>query len=205
MRGFVLTLTRAKNEDMITTVLTERSIERYYRFYGARHSILQLGHLIDFEIEGENGRFMPRLRGLRHHGFPWLYERNRLMIWHDFIKLFEPHLRDTGELDRFYYDLLFTAAKHWGRQNPKRIVIESYHALLQFEGRLHPSRHCYICEQPIGESISLMTAFHPAHPECIYASSMERTIIDLFFDSGKTLYMDDTTVEQIYNVVLKGL
>jgi hypothetical protein len=190
---------------MITTVLTERSIERYYRFYGARHSILQLGHLIDFEIEGENGRFMPRLRGLRHHGFPWLYERNRLMIWHDFIKLFEPHLRDTGELDRFYYDLLFTAAKHWGRQNPKRIVIESYHALLQFEGRLHPSRHCYICEQPIGESISLMTAFHPAHPECIYASSMERTIIDLFFDSGKTLYMDDTTVEQIYNVVLKGL
>jgi hypothetical protein len=205
MRGFVLTLTRAKNEDMIATVLTEESIGRYYRFYGARHSILHLGHLIDFEVEGEDGRFMPRLRGLRHHGFPWLYERNRLMIWHDFVKLFEPHLRDAGELDRFYYDLLLTAARHWHRQNPKRIVVESYHALLQHEGRLHPSQHCYICEQPIQNAISLMTAFHPAHPECIYSPALEKKIIDDFFVTGKTLYMEDEMVEQLYGVVLKGL
>jgi recombinational DNA repair protein (RecF pathway) len=127
------------------------------------------------------------------------------MIWHDFVKLFEPHLRDAGELDRFYYDLLLTAARHWHRQNPKRIVVESYHALLQHEGRLHPSQHCYICEQPIQNAISLMTAFHPAHPECIYSPALEKKIIDDFFVTGKTLYMEDEMVEQLYGVVLKGL
>ena len=205
MKGFVLSLTRAKNEDMIATVLSEHRIERYYRFYGARHSILQLGNLIDFEVEGEDGRFLPRLRSLRHHGFTWQYERNRLMLWHDFIKLFEPHLRDAGELDRFYYDLLLTAAQHWDRQNPKRIVVESYHSLLTHEGRLHPSDRCYICEQPLRDTVSLMTAFHPAHPECIYAPSLPRPVIEDFFESGKTLYMEDGMVEQLYDAVRKGL
>jgi hypothetical protein len=190
---------------MIATVLSEKSIDRYYRFYGARHSILQLGHLIDFEVEGENSRFMPRLRGLRHLGFSWLYERNRLMLWHDWIKLFEPHLRDAGELDRFYFDLLLTAAKRWDRQNPRRIVLESYHALLTHEGRLHPSTHCYICEQPLQKKISLMAAFHPAHPECIYAPALERNIIEEYLATGKTTYMDDATVDVVYEVVKKGL
>ncbi len=205
MKGFVLALTRAKNEDMIATVLSEHRVERYYRFYGARHSILQLGHLIDFEIEEGDGRFMPRLRSLRHHGFPWLYDRNRLMLWHDFVKLFEPHLRDTEELDRFYFNQLLTAARRWERQNPKRIVVESYHALLTHEGRLHPSDRCYICEQPLRDTVSLMTAFHPAHPECIYAPSLPRQLIEDFFVSGKTLYLDDATVDQLFSTVKKGL
>ena len=205
MCGFVLSLTRAKNEDMIATILSEHAVDRYYRFYGARHSILQLGHLIDFEIEGDDGRFLPRLRGLRHLGFPWLYERNRLMLWHDWIKLFEPHLRDTTEVDRFYFDLLLEAAKRWHRQNPRRIVLESYHALLRHEGRLHPSTHCYICEQPLGSTISLMAAYHPAHPECIYAPPLERSIIEAYLTTGKTTYMDDATVEAVYEVVKKGL
>jgi len=205
MKGFVLTLTRAKNEDMIATVLSEHRMERYYRFYGARHSILQLGNLIDFEVAGEDGRFLPRLQGLSHLGFPWQYERNRLMPWHDFIKLFEPHLRDAGELDPFYFDLLLTAARHWERQNPKRIVVESYHALLKHEGRLHPVGDCYLCEQPIAGMIHLMPAFKPVHPECIYAPPLPRTLIEDFMLHGKTLYLDDTIVEQLYGVVMKGL
>ncbi len=205
MRGFVLTLTRAKNEDMIATVLTEKAVDRYYRFYGARHSILQLGHLIDFEVEGEEGRFLPRMRGLRHLGFPWLYERNRLMLWHDWIKLFEPHLRDTGELDRFYFDLLLNAAKRWERQNPRRIVLESYHTLLSHEGRLHPIQRCFICENPLGKTLGLMAAFHPAHPECLYTPPLDRNTIETFFATGKTVYMDDDTVEALFSVVMKGL
>jgi len=206
MRGFVLALQRAKNEDMIATVLSEDSLRRYYRFYGARHSILQLGHLIDFEIqEDSNGRFMPRLRSLRHLPFPWLYERSRLMLWHDFIKRFEPHLRDTELLDRFYFDLLLSAAKHWDRQNPKRIVLERYHALLKHEGRLHPIDRCYICESPIGEHVHLMAAFKPAHPECIYAPPLPRAANETFLESGKTLYLDDASVEPLFDAVMKGL
>lgn len=205
MKGFVVALRRAKNEDSIAIVLTERSVRSYYRFFGARHSILQLGHLIDFEVEGEDGRFMPRLRGLSHMGFPWLRERNRLMLWQQFIKLFEPHLRDTEELDSFYFDLLLKAAKKWDKQNPKRLICESYLALLHHEGRQSPLAHCYICEKALHESISLMAAFKPAHPACIYASALEKHKVEGFLESGKTLHLNDAEVDQIYLVVMKGL
>ncbi len=205
MRGFILKLNRAKNEDMIATVLTEHSMASYYRFYGARHSILQLGHLVDFEVEGEDGRFLPRMRGLRHLGFPWLYERNRLMLWHDWIKLFEPHLRDTEELEPFYYELLLNAAKHWDKQNPKRVTIESHHALLQHEGRLHSIDNCYICEQPIADTISLMPTFRPTHPECISQPPLHRNKIEEFLSTGKSTFLDDELVEYLYGVTMRGL
>jgi hypothetical protein len=205
MRGFVLKLNRAKNEDMIATVLSDHHIRSYYRFYGARHSILQLGYLIDFESDGDDARFMPRIRSLRHFGFPWLYDRNRLMIWHDWIKLFEPHLRDTEELEPFYYELLLNAAKHWDKQNPKRIILESYHALLSHEGRLHPIEQCFICEASIADEISLMATFRPAHPDCIYAPALSRDHVETFLTTGKTLHLSDTEVDVIYEVVKKGL
>ncbi|NKQ40201.1 MAG: recombination protein RecO [Sulfurovum sp.] len=205
MKGFVVALRRAKNEDSIAIVLTDKSARSYYRFFGARHSILQLGHLIDFEVEGEDGRFLPRLRSLSQMGFKWLRDRNRLMLWHNFIKLFEPHLRDTEELDRFYFDLLLKAARKWDKQNPKRIVCESYVELLKFEGRIYPIGKCYICEQDLGESVSLMTSFKPAHPECIYASAINKSKIDEFFREGKTIYLNDSEIDILYSVVIKGL
>ncbi len=204
MKGFVVALRRAKNEDSIATVLSEKSIRSYYRFFGARHSILQLGHLIDFEIEGEDGRFMPRLRNLSQIGFPWLRDRSRLMLWHNFIKLFEPHLRDTEELDSFYFDLLLNAARKWHKQNPKRITIESYISLLKFEGRLYPLETCYICEQSIEKDISLMRAFKPAHPQCIYASPLQKIQVENMLQDNTTIHLDDEDVSNLYNVVMKG-
>jgi len=205
MKGFIVALRRAKDEDIITTVLTEKSIKSYYRFYGSRHSILQLGNLIDFEIQDDNSRFMPRIRGIRHMGFSWLHERNRLSIWHDFIKLFEPHLRDTEEIDNFYFNLLLSAARKWDRQNPKRVICESYLLLLKYEGRLAPVAECYICQNPIKSEVALMSAFKPAHPECIYSFALDKALFNDFIESGKTIYIDDSDIEQIYSVIMKGL
>jgi len=205
MKGFVVALRRAKNEDSIAVILSEKTIQSYYRFFGARHSILQLGHLVDFEVEGEDGRFMPRLRSLSHMGFPWLRDRNRLMLWHHFIKLFEPHLRDAEVLDSFYFDLLLHAARKWEKQNPKRIICESYLSLLKHEGRLYPLERCFICDSPLEEELSLMATFKPAHPDCIYASALQIKKIQNFFEHGKALYLDDTEIDQLYHTIMKGL
>ena len=205
MKGFILSVKKAKNEDSIATVLTTTEVKTYYRFFGARHSILQLGNLVDFEIEGEDGRFMPKLRSLSHMGFPWLFDKNKLLMWHNFIKKFEPHLRDAEELDSFYYDLLLDAAKKWDKQNPKRIVCESYITLLEYEGRLYPEENCFICEQRIEEEIALMQAFRPAHPTCIYAPALPTKKILDFFQNKKTVFFEDDEVEYLYNVVMKGL
>jgi len=205
IKGFILLVKKAKNEDSIAVVLTNTEIRTYYRFFGARHSILQLGNLIDFEVEGEDGRFMPRLRSLSHMGFPWLHDKNKLLMWHNFIKKFEPHLRDAEELEPFYYDLLLTAAKKWDKQNPKRIVVESYITLLDYEGRLYPDEHCFICEQRIEEDIALMQAFKPAHPACIYSPSLPTKKILDFFQSKKTVFLEDEEIDSLYDVVMKGL
>ncbi len=205
MKGFVIALRKAKNEDVISTVLTTHSVRSYYRFFGARHSILQFGHLIDFEVEEDQGSFMPRLRGLSHLGFDWLYDNNRLLLWHNYIKLFEPHFRDTEEIDPFYFDLLLQSVKKWGKQNPKRIVCENYIQLLKYEGRLHNTEICYICEMPIDEELGMMQAFIPVHSYCIHSTALKKEKLTYFFESGKTLYLDDNEVEYLYGVASKGL
>jgi hypothetical protein len=185
--------------------LSEHEVRTYYRFFGARHSILQLGNLVDFEVEGEGSSFLPRLRSLSHLGFPWLFDKNKLLLWHNFIKRFEPHLKDTEEIDSFYFELLLTAAKKWDKQNPKRVAVESYIELLDYEGRLYPEENCYICEQHIEEEISLMQSFKPAHPACIYSSALPTKKILDFFETKKTVFLEDHEVDYLFEIVLKGL
>ncbi|ADV46701.1 recombination protein RecO [Nitratifractor salsuginis] len=204
MKGFIVSLRPARDEDLIVTLLEEHALRSYYRFYGARHSILQLGYLIDYESE-EESRYMPRLRKVSHLGFPWLFRRNRLMLWQQFVRLFEPHLRDTERLDPFYFNLLLDAAHRWEKQNPKRVICEAAHRLLRFEGRLHPPTHCYICEKPLGEEVALMTALLPTHPGCIYGPAIPRSQLQNYFETGKTTWLDDREIDYLYRLILKGL
>lgn len=186
------------------TVLSTQNVRTYYRFFGARHSILQLGHLIDFEVEGEDGRFLPRLRSLSHLGFPWLFDKNRLLLWHNFIRLFTPHLEETEEIDPFYYSLLLENAKKWEKQNPKRLVCESYLQLLKHEGRVHTPKNCYLCEQPLQSEVALMRAWIPAHPECLYSASLSKEKLIHFFETETTLYLEDEEVASLFEIVMKG-
>lgn len=205
IKGFVLALTKGKNEDMIALILTKDEVRSYYRFFGARHSILQVGHLIDFEVEGEGGHFLPRLRNLSHIGFPWLFENNRLLVWHNFIKLFVPHLQDTSEVDSFYFNLLLDGAKRWHKQNPKRIVCELYLMLLSHEGRLHWPQRCYICEEELATTIALMRSFLPVHPACISAPALLRDKLEEYYKTTKTINLEDHEVACLYDTILKGL
>jgi len=204
MKGFILSLNRAKNEDMVVTILSAEHVRAYYRFFGARHSILQLGNLIDFEVEGEQDRFMPRLRSVSHLGFPWLYDNNLLLMWHNYIKLYQKHLKDTEDIESFYFDLLFGAAQKWHLQNPKRVICEDYLKILSYEGRLHDTQRCYVCEEPIEEEVSLMRAFIPAHPHCIYSASLKREKLNTLFDMGKSIYLEDSEVEYLHGIVMQG-
>jgi hypothetical protein len=199
-----LELKRAKNEDMIALILTRHDIKSYYRFYGARHSILQVGYLVDFEDEDGYSSFMPRLRNLSHIGFSWLKDKNRLLLWHNFIYPFIPHLRDANEIDNFYFDLLLEAAQKWEKQNPKRVACESYIKLLKFEGRLNLPTLCYICDNTIENEVALMQAFKPAHPECIYTPSINKNKLLKFYENESTLYLEDNEVAYLFDVLLKG-
>ena len=201
----MLRVVKAKNEDVIAVILSHDRIASYYRFYGARHSILQTGYLIDFEIQTDYKGFLPRLRHLSHIPFPWLFDRTRFALWHRFIEGFEPHLKDTEEIEPFYFELLLDAAKRWHKQNPKRIAIESYVKLLEFEGRLYPLKGCYICEKPLGNDVALMSAFKPAHPSCIYAPAHDIKAIEILFRDKKSLLLDDAQVDALFKPMTQAL
>jgi len=205
MHGFILNIKKAKNEDVIVTVLTQDSIKNYWRFFGARHSILQIGNLVDFEVQESKKSFMPQMRSLSHIGFPWLFSNNHLLIWQNFIKLFEPHLKDSSEIDSFYFELLLNIAKKWDKQNPKRLAIEAYMRLLKYEGRLYDNGFCYVCEEVLDQQVGLMRAFLPAHPRCIYANPLAKEEIFTLFNTQSTIHLSDATVEELYYVLLKGL
>jgi len=205
MQGYILNVKKAKNEDTIVSILTENKLETLYRFYGARHPIVTTGFKIDFEIERDIVQFMPRLRNVIHLGFPWLKESDRLTIWQHFIALLYDHLKDVDILENFYFNTLEQSAKIWHLQNPKRIAIESYLLILEYEGRLHKIDNCFICSKALKKSVSLARAFLPAHPSCIIARDYPIEQIKVLVETKKTILIDDKEIERLWLTLLEGM
>ena len=204
MQGYIINVNKARDEDVIVTILTHHNLYTLYRFYGARHGQINLGFKIDFETEATVKSTMDRLRDVIHLGFPWITDRSRLFIWQQFTALFHKHLLDSEELESFYFELLEEAALIWQTQNPKRIAIESYVRLLAFEGRLHEEMLCFFCDSEIKEDITLIRAFLPAHAECIHALPININAIKELYTTGSSLFLNDKEVERIWHVLLEG-
>ena len=204
MQGFILKTTKVRDEDCIEDVLSESALVRAYRFYGARHSNIIQGYKIDFELS-QNQNFLPRLSGVMHLGYAWLASREKLLFWQQFMRLLYAHLKDAEHLDKFYYELLTEAAARFGKQNPRRIIVESYVKILEFEGRLHDEPYCFLCDEEILENIALCRGFLPAHESCAQRTGFAQDGILEFLRSKKTLNLNDETVGRLYDITLEGL
>ncbi|WP_281950573.1 recombination protein RecO [Nitrosophilus kaiyonis] len=204
MQGFILKITKAKNEDLIVNILTQKHLYTLYRFYGARHSIINLGYKIDFEIEYSQKAYLPRLRHITHLGFNWLLNNQKVLLWQQFIQRFYEHLKDLYEVDNIYFDILDKSSKIWEKQNPKRVAIESYVKLLEFEGRLHKDFRCFICNEKIEKDLSLARGFLPAHSHCIHSNIYPKKEIEYLFNNKKTLFLDDKIIDNLWNILMEG-
>lgn len=205
MQGFIIKLNRTRDEDMIVTIITEENLQTLYRFYGARHSPINMGFKIDFEVEHSLKSSIPRLRDVIHLGYPWMNQYERIRLWQQFISLFYSHLQHSEEIGTFYFELLNNAATRWKDQNPKRVAVEAYVKLLAHEGRLHQQMECFFCDQPISDNISLIRAFLPAHKECAHTLSFNQKGLEWLYAKGSALFLDDTEIERLWYVVNEGL
>ena len=203
MQGYILKVTKVKDEDCIVAILTRESLVKAYRFYGARHSHITQGYKIDFELIGSLN-FLPRISGALHLGFAWLLKREKLLFWQQFIRLFHAHLKDAEFIDEFYFNLLENAAVKFDKQNPKRIIIESYLQILEFEGRLHSEPICFVCYDEIKDRVAFGRAFLPAHDFCVGFDGFLLSEIKELFSTKKTTNLDDDTINSLYNIVLQG-
>ena len=203
MQGYILKITKVKDEDCIVDILTHEHLVRCYRFYGVRHSNITQGYKIDFELVSSLN-FLPKLSGTMHLGFSWLNDRTRLIYWQHFIRLFYEHLREAREVDEFYFNLLDESANKFAKQNPKRIIIESYARLLEFEGRLHTNFFCFLCDESIENSVVLTRAFLPSCVKCSPTFSFDIDEISDFFQTKKSINLSDEVVDMLYEIVLQG-
>ena len=204
MQGYIINLNRVKDEDLIVTILTDDSILTTYRFYGARHSTINLGYKVDFEIQSSLKSTIPQLRGVLHLGNKWLMQRERVFIWQSFIQLFYKHLKDVDTITDFYFNLLEEASESWLTQNPKRIAIECYIKLLEYEGRLHDEFICFNCEEEIKDDPALIRGFLMAHKECVWAETISSLHVKDMFEKKSTLLLDDKEVDYLWRIVSEG-
>ncbi|MCK9372681.1 MAG: recombination protein RecO [Sulfuricurvum sp.] len=204
MQGFIIRLNRARDEDMIVTIITEENLQTLYRFYGARHSPINMGFKIDFEVEHSYKSSISRLRDVIHLGYPWMSRYERIRVWQQFVSLFYPHLHDSEEIGSFYFELLSDAASCWSDQNPKRVAVESYVKLLEHEGRLHRRMECFFCDKPIENEISLIRAFLPAHSECSHTLSFNPKGLEWLYTHASTLFLDDNEIDRLWYVMNEG-
>ncbi|MDD2904917.1 MAG: recombination protein RecO [Sulfurimonas sp.] len=206
MEGYIINLNKVKDEDLIVTILSKGNLETLYRFYGARHGVINLGFKIDYEIEPSAKSNIARLKDVIHVGFKWINDYKLLRLWQDYTSLFYKHLKDAEELGDFYFELVNNASKDWNKQNPKRIAIESYVKLLEHEGRLHTENVCFLCSQKIKKSeLTLLRAYLPAHDTCAKAPHMSAHGVWELFTNKSTLFLSDEEVDRLWNILLQGL
>jgi hypothetical protein len=204
MQGYIININKVRDEDLIITILTKNKQYTTYRFYGARHSVINLGYKIDFELQHSYKSSIPQLRNVLHLAKKWNIQRDRMYIWQQFVKFFCAHLKDIENIDKFYFDLLDFSYDIWGEQNPKRVAIESYIKLLEFEGRLHDDFLCFECEKKIEKKVSFLRAFLPAHKECIYTNSYDIEDVKELFLNKSTIFFNDAQIENLWQLTSEG-
>ncbi len=205
MQGYIIRQHRARDEDLVVSIITRESLQNLYRFYGARHGTINLGFKIDFEIQSSLKSSISQLRDVIHLGFPWMLDFDKLRLWQQFIALFYPHLHQNDGIESFYFDMLDAAAARWGRQNAKRVGIETYVALLHYEGRLHDKMNCFFCDLPIEENVSLIRAFLPAHKQCAHTLDVPKEALLDLYATRSSLLLEDRDINRLWDVLLQGL
>lgn len=205
MKGFILNIRKYKEEDLIVTILTREKILNLYRFYGARHSSINLGYKIDFEIERTVNISISKLRNIIELALKYNRDYNKILIWNQFISLVDVHLRGVEEVDCFYYDLLEKISYAIEKQNPKRACIEGYILLLEHEGRLHDNLRCFVCEEAIADNLALARSFLPAHTNCIYSKKFDLKKVAEFFKTKKLTNLHDTEVDELWKILSQGI
>ena len=205
MKDFILNTVRVRDEDLIVRILTRDEVISLYRFYGARHSYINVGYLIDFHIEESAKTTIKRLRHVTQIPFKFLFDMNKTLYFKEYIRLLNKHFTDVSKVDSFYYDSLLKLCENLHERDVKRAIIEHYVTLLEKEGRLHNDFVCFLCERKVEEKIALARSYLPAHEKCIMSSGFEREKLEVLFNEKKSILFSDEEIERLWRILELGI
>jgi recombinational DNA repair protein (RecF pathway) len=189
---------------LLVSILNQKRVKTLYRFYGARHSHIQIGYKIDYEAHPTNKENLFQLRSVSHLPFKWILQRDRFYIWQQFLKLLYSHLKDVDEVGGFYFDLLEDISRYLEKENPKRVMIESYSKILEYEGRIHNDFNCFMCGEKLDKSVCLVRSYVPACQKCVAKRGFLKKKVEHFFRMHNSILFDADEVEELYATMLEG-
>ena len=205
MKGFILNTVRVRDEDLIVRILTRDEVTSLYRFYGARHSYINVGYLIDFHIEESAKTTIRRLRHVTQIPFKFLFDMNKTLYFKEYMRLLNKHFTDVSRVDSFYYDSLVKLCENLHERDVKRAVIEHYVRLLEKEGRLHNDFVCFLCERKVEEKVALARSYLPAHEKCIMSDGFEREKLEVLFNEKKSILFSDEEIDRLWRILELGI
>jgi recombinational DNA repair protein (RecF pathway) len=205
LKGFILKTVRVRDEDLIVKVLTQKEVLTLYRFYGARHSYVNVGNHIDFIVEETSKATIKRLRNVVQLPFSFMFDLQKMMDFKIFVSLLEKHLFDVTFVDSFYYNMLLEIKEKLKDRHSKRLLVEEYVKLLEKEGRLHKEEKCFLCEKKIEGDIALARAFLPGHEKCLYEKGFEKKKLRELFEEKKTVLFSDEEVDRLWRILNLGM
>jgi hypothetical protein len=205
MQGYILAIQKVREEDLIVTILTKDELLKLYRFYGVRHSILNIGNKIDFEIEVVSNSNNKRLRSVIHLADVWQLQFDKMLFWQKYLILLHKHLSEIHHLDPFYYTHLEKINNTILRQNVKRVLINGYIDLLYFEGRDLSPNICFLCDEAFDKECSIQRGFLATHSYCQYGKKMTVDSFNHMMQTKKCLHLSESNIELLWSVILEGL
>ena len=205
MQGYILNLNRVNEEDLIVSILTPVGMENFYRFYGLKHSKIQVGFKLDFE--GAYSRNFPLriLRNTIHLSFDWIFDYKKLNLFRGFCSLLYKHLFGLSFNDPFYFSMLEDISKKLKKEAPKRVFVEAYLNLLSYEGRLYKEKKCFVCEKSLTNRAILTRGYLLGCNSCIRGIEFDLKKILKLFELKNTIFLDDKEVEYFFNILQEGL
>lgn len=90
------------------------------------------------------------------------------------------------------------------KQNSKRVMLESYFELLEFEGRIYREDFCFICQQPLKKDITLMRAFKFTHPSCLYDLKFSKNRVLEMIENKESIKFEDNEIDTLFEVLKRG-
>jgi hypothetical protein len=196
---------RVRDEDLIVKILTKDEVLTLYRFYGARHSYINVGYLIDFYVEETSKSTIKRLRHVTQLPFKFLFDLEKTLYFKEYVRLLNKHFTDVSKVDGFYYNSLYELCSVLDQRDVKRAVIEHYVTLLEKEGRLHNDFVCFLCEKKIENKVALARSYLPAHEKCVMGEGFEKEKLKLLFDEKKTVLLNDDEIQKLWKILEMGI
>ncbi|WP_267524529.1 recombination protein RecO [Campylobacter sp. MG1] len=203
MQGIILNTFSVRDKDLIVFILSSEELVKCYRFYGVRHSHLIVGNIIDYELSIQP-LFLPKLHSTMQLALPW-NDYEIIKAWQSFCVLLYEHLKDNQECGSFYYDLCNQIITRLSIQDYKRVFLDAYASLLEYEGRLNFSEFCYEC------SIKLKDFFMIGEGFLMYCSSCKNTIkinkfkMEIYIKTKSSAIFEDDEIDKLYLVFSKKI